>query len=105
MTALASLPGTRPLAALATTRVRKPLFIELPADAGATRGGAWVSKFHQSLYGTRDAAAIWADCLRRVLVDLGFVGMELSPGVYAHRGRGLELAVHVDDCLATTRNA
>ena len=48
-------------------------------------------------YGTRDAGAIWEDCYRTALEDMGFKSGASSPCVFYHAARSLSIVVHGDD--------
>ena len=49
------------------------------------------------LYGLREAPKLWADFLATGLYEAGFKPSDHDPGIYY--GRGMALAVYVDDVL------
>ena len=58
------------------------------------------------VYGTRDAGAIWEDCYRDCLEDMGFSNGVSSPCCFFHNERDLACVVHGDDftCLGSDTN-
>ena len=55
----------------------------------------------KSLYGTRDAAANWAEAYTRVLTEeLGFAKGESSPCSFHHADRDIKVVVHGDDFVS-----
>ena len=72
------------------------LYVDLPEeDAGYQQG--FVGRLRLSLYGTRDAAVLWQECLSEHLISIGFVRAVSNPCVFFHAGRGLRAMVHGDD--------
>lgn len=54
-----------------------------------------------SMYGTRDAAANWAEEHAGLLFDIGFKAGGASPCVFVHEGRRLKAYVHGDDFVVS----
>ena len=52
---------------------------------------------HKSLYGMREAPKLWNDHLEKGLLRCGFTASHEDPGIYY--GRGMAIAVYVDDVL------
>ena len=85
---------------------QRDLYVELPPEAPGPGEDGMCGKLLQSLYGTRDAAANWAQAYTKVLLDMGFVKGASSPCTFYHPGRDICLAVHGDDFVSagTLRN-
>merc|ERR1711873_77618 len=67
--------------------------IRLPKEAGGHP-----ALLLRTMYGTRDAAAAWNDCIQEVLVTgLGCVRGLTCPCVFWHQARHLRVLVHGDD--------
>ena len=75
----------------------RDLFIELPAEAG---GG--FARLVRSLYGTRDAPALWEAYAAAQLTALGFRRGRSNACVYWHPQRRLRCLVHGDDFVLTS---
>ena len=56
---------------------KRLVYIDLPKELGLGRD--YVGKLVRSCYGTRDAGAIWEDCYRSALEDMGFRSGAASP--------------------------
>ena len=76
--------------------VQRELYVELPTEDPDDQPG-WVGKFRLALYGTRDAAQLWQECLAEHLHSIGFKRGKSNPCVYFHRARGIRVLVHGDD--------
>ena len=75
---------------------KRELYVELPAeDAGYQEG--YVGRLRLALYGTRDAASLWQECLSRHLESCGFVRGRSNPCVFYNSVRDLRCFVHGDD--------
>ena len=74
----------------------RDLFIELPTEAG---GGC--ARLIRSLYGTRDAPALWEAYAAVQLTALGFRRGRSNACVYWHPQRRLRCLVHGDDFVVT----
>ena len=74
----------------------RDLYVVLPEEAG---GGC--ARLVRSLYGTRDAPALWEAYAAAQLCALGFQRGRSNACVYFHRRRGLRCLVHGDDFVAT----
>ena len=77
-------------------KAERALYVELPEEAG---GG--YAKLVRSLYGMRDAPALWEAYAAAQLQALGFKRGLSNACVYYHRQRGLRCLVHGDDFVAT----
>ena len=49
---------------------KRAIFMDLPRELGL--GKEYVTKLIRCCYGTRDAGAIWEDCYRDALEEMGF---------------------------------
>ena len=83
----------------AKTSEDDPIYVELPAEAGAPPGTCALLKRH--MYGTRRAAEGWQDEYSTRLVEAGFVQGIASACVFHHEQRGIAVSVHGDDFTAT----
>ena len=77
-------------------KAERDLYVELPAEAG---GG--YARLIRSLYGTRDAPALWEAYAAAQLQALGFQRGRSNACVFFHPGRGLRCLVHGDDFVVT----
>ena len=77
-------------------KARRELYVELPEeDSGYEEG--YVGRLALALYGTRDAASLWQECLAEHLISLGFARGRSNSCVFFHAERGLRTLVHGDD--------
>ena len=80
----------------------RELYVELPRkDPWYIEGQCVVGRLRLALYGTRDAAQLWQECLAQHLVEIGFVRGVSNPCVYHRRSRGIRVLVHGDDYAFT----
>ena len=80
--------------------MERDVYIALPAmfaDTSAVAQNQLCLKLNKSLYGLWKAPKLWADWLAKGLDKAGFVPSEDDPGIFY--GRGMALAVYVDDVL------
>ena len=77
-------------------KAERELCIELPPEAG---GG--YARLLRSLYGTRDAPALWEAYAAAQLQALGFRRGRANSCVYTHPRQGLRCLVHGDDFVVT----
>ena len=75
---------------------QRELYARLPEEDSQYKPG-WVGRLRLALYGTRDAAALWQECLAKHLIACGFVRGISTPCVYDHPTRHLRCLVHGDD--------
>ena len=76
------------------------IYISLPqmfAEHNGIPASELCMKLNKSLYGLREAPKLWNDYLVIALLKAGFVQSVYDPGVY--HGRGMAVAVYVDDVL------
>ena len=84
------------------------IFMELPPGIeGAKDRKGMVARLRIALYGSKQGALEWYQCLCGELTQLGFTHAEADWGVFtAHIGKDmLVLASHVDDCTVTGSSA
>ena len=75
---------------------KRELYVELPPeDVGYEEG--YVGRLRLALYGTRDAASLWQECLSQHLADIGFTRGKSKPCVFFHAERNIHTLVHGDD--------
>ena len=75
---------------------QRELYVDLPKEDPEYQPG-WVGRLRLALYGTRDAAQLWQECLAEHLVSIGFERGRSNPCVYYHRARDIRVLVHGDD--------
>ena len=81
------------------------VYVELPDCDPNAKCGDKVGLIQRALYGTRDAPQLWQKHARKTLIALGFIESVVSPSVYYHPIRDIELSVHVDDFLCVGEEA
>ena len=79
---------------------QRDIYVDLPSEALGPGEEGMCGKLLQSLYGTRDAAANWAQAYTKVLLDIGFVKGASSPCTFYHPLKNICLAVHGDDFVS-----
>ena len=77
-------------------KANRELFVELPEEDEEYQEG-YVGRLALALYGTRDAASLWQECLAEHLLSIGFVRGISNPCVYYNATRQLRALVHGDD--------
>ena len=77
----------------------RDICVELPEEALSESEEALdlVCHLKMSLYGTRDAGAIWEETYASALVDMGFTRGVASPCCFYHADQRLMIVVHGDD--------
>ena len=75
-------------------RAERDVFVELP-EGDKTPG--YVGKLLKSVYGTRDAAAIWERSYSELLINGGFVKSAAFPTCFYHATLDVRILVHGDD--------
>ena len=78
--------------------IEEEIYIELPPE-DPRRAEGFVGRLRKAMYGTRAAPLVWHSVVRRVMTQLGFTATKVSPSVYYHHGRDLNVVTHVDDFL------
>ena len=68
---------------------RRVLYVRLPDGR--------VVRLLRALYGTRDAAVCWEECIRAFMLERNFVQGKTSPCIFVHVERNLRVFVHGDD--------
>ena len=72
----------------------REIYVELPPER---RRPGVCGRLIRSLYGTRDAPALWERFAASQLEDLGFIRGSASPCVFRHASRDLVVLIHGDD--------
>ena len=67
---------------------RRALYVRLPDGR--------VVRLLRALYGTRDAAVCWEECIREFMLERNFVQGKTSPCIFVHVERNLRVCVHGD---------
>ena len=80
-------------------KVRRPIFIRLPAEDPMSKVPNMVGRLEKAMYGTRDAPALWQAEVRSQMEALGFEVSPAYPCVYFHRKKNVRIVAHVDDFL------
>ena len=79
-------------------RPRRRMYIRLPAELGLGKG--YLGRMERTMYGTRDAGAIWEQTFTDALLKMGFTQGLASPCTFRHEDWGIALVVHGDDFTA-----
>ncbi|CAE7031422.1 unnamed protein product [Symbiodinium sp. CCMP2592] len=83
-------------------KAQRDVFVTLP-EGDRTPG--MVGKLRKSMYGTRDAAAIWQADYTAALLAAGFERCPAWPAIFFHKDREIRLLVHGDDFLILSDDA
>ena len=75
---------------------KRELYVELPPEDIGYQPG-YVGRLRLALYGTRDAASLWQECLSQHLADIGFVRGKSNPCVFYNAERNIRTLLHGDD--------
>ena len=78
--------------------MKREVCVELPEEDRNEED--LVGELNYSMYGTRDAGAIWESCYVDCLVGMGFEQGVGSPCCFYHPTRGISVVVHGDDFTA-----
>lgn len=84
-------------------RLEDDVYLELPQgynliDPNLDRR-EWVLELNKALYGLKQSGRLWYLEITDKLKKIGFVPFEREPTLFVHRGRGIYLAVYVDDLV------
>ena len=66
---------------------KRPVYMSFPKELGLP--SHFVAKLVRCVYGTRDAGAIWEDCYRGALEEIGVQSGVASPCCFYHPGRSI----------------
>ena len=78
-------------------KAQRPVYIEIPIEDWEPGDDERVAKLSLSLYGTRDAAQIWATEYTQRLQKHGFIVGNASPCNFRHQTREKSMTIHGDD--------
>ena len=81
-------------------KMDRDLFCELPEE-DRVPGEDMVGKLELCLYGIRDAAKSWQECLATHLREIGFVRGTAFPSVYYNKELDIMCVVHGDDYISS----
>jgi hypothetical protein len=74
----------------------RDLYVEIPREDPASTPDA-IGRLNLALYGTKDAAKLWRECVAEHLVSIGFRRGRSNPCVYDNKAKDLRTLVHGDD--------
>ena len=77
--------------------------MELPQEDARSSNPNMVARLIESLYGTRDAAQLWARHVGKTLSCLGYTETKWALGVYYQKEKDVEITLHVEDFLVVGR--
>ena len=80
-------------------RLKRTVYIELPAEDPMSKGGQYVGRLWKAMYGTRDAPSIWQEELEATMLSLGFRASKSTPCLYFHPRNRIRVVAHVDDLM------
>ena len=81
-------------------KVTREVYIHLPAEDMEEGEKDLVGKLNLCLYGTRDAAMQWQECVATHLESRGFVRSRAYPSLYHHAERDIATLIHGDDYVS-----
>ena len=82
-------------------KIRRRVYIELPAEDEMSKTGKYVGRLVKAMYGTRDAPQVWQTEVRKTMQEMGFEALVSTPCVYYHKEMDVRIVAHVDDMLCT----
>ena len=82
-------------------RVTREVYVKLPAEDLEPGEKDLVGKLNLCLYGTRDAAMHWQECVADQLTSCGFTRSKAYPSLYHHPEKNIYTIVHGDDYVST----
>ena len=77
-------------------KTSREVYVELPLEDPCWSADD-VGRLNLALYGTRDAATLWQECVADHFEGVGFRRGRSNPCVFLHKHRGLRVLVHGDD--------
>ena len=81
-------------------KVTREVYVQLPAEDIEPGENEMVGRLNLCLYGTRDAAMNWQECVADHLTKIGFRRGKAFPSLYYHRDRDIHTLVHGDDYVS-----
>ena len=81
-------------------KVTREVYIQLPAEDVGPGEKDLVGRLNLCLYGTRDAAMNWQECVADHLTSIGFKRGQAFPSLYHHKERNIYTLVHGDDYVS-----
>ena len=75
---------------------KRELYVEIPQEDPDWCPDA-IGRLNLALYGTRDAAKLWQECVAKHLISIGFKRGKSNPCVYYNAEMDLRTLVHGDD--------
>ena len=76
-----------------------PFLSNSPKRTHGLGSRVWWGSSKRSMYGTRDAPAIWAEEVQKAFVQLGLQSCISNPCVFHDRSKDIIAVAHVDDIM------
>eukprot|EP00973_Karenia_brevis_P007173 972762-Karenia_brevis.AAC.1 len=80
---------------------QQPTFVELCDEDKEPGDEGMCGELLVSMYGTRNAALNWQQCVTQAFVNNGFSVGRSSPCIFHHRQRDIWTMIHGDDFIST----
>ena len=80
----------------------RPVYIQLPPEDPRACEKGVCGRLKKSMYGCRDAAALWEAHYTKVLIKAGFTKGQASPVCFHHAEKGIWIVVHGDDFITVS---
>ena len=81
-------------------KVTREVYVQLPPEDIGPGEKDMVGKLNLCLYGTRDAAMNWQECVAEHLSKHGFKRGKAYPSLYVHPEKGIHTLIHGDDYVS-----
>ena len=81
-------------------KVTREVYIQLPAEDVGPGEKDLVGRLNLCLYGTRDAAMNWQECVAEHLTSIGFQRGKAFPSLYHHKEKDIYTLIHGDDYVS-----
>ena len=81
-------------------KVTREVYIQLPQEDLEPGERDMVGRLNLCLYGTRDAAMHWQECVAEQLKKCGFQRSQAYPSLYHHQSRNICTLIHGDDYVS-----
>ena len=81
-------------------KVTREVYIQLPAEDVGPGEKDMVGRLNLCLYGTRDAAMNWQECVADHLKKIGFQRGKAYPSLYFNKEKNIHTLIHGDDYVS-----